>query len=132
MLCISNHRVINSYKMRATVSRRASRNSVYRRRNSYSKKDATTQVDLSLLKRSITALVPQSIMVNRTITVNNESYMVELPQEFDIYEGLRTWYPTLYEMVLEELAYERNQYDACEMSDDDAWAKYDYLEWMCD
>ncbi len=131
MLCISNHRVINSYKMRATVSRRTTRHSVYRRRNSYSKKETNTNVNPSLLKKNDAVLIQQNI-VNRTIVVNNESYMVELPEEFDIYEGLRTWYPTLYEMVLEELDYERNHYADPEMSEEDAWAKYDYLEWMCD
>ena len=130
MLCISNHRVINSYKMRAGTYR-ATRHSVYRRRNSYSKNENNTNVNLSLLKKYVPApSAPQATMVNRTIIINNDSYMVELPQEFDIYEGLRIWYPTLYEMVLEEMESERSSNS--EHSQDDAWAQYDYLEWLYD
>jgi hypothetical protein len=72
---------------------------------------------------------PPAIYTKRHITVNDRTYEVELPHDYDIYEGLRRWYPALYEAVMEEERYvEQIALDNYEA----AWAHYDYLESMYD
>lgn len=39
---------------------------------------------------------------NRTIYVGEEEHQMNLPKNFDVYEGLRRWYPELYNAVIEE------------------------------
>lgn len=70
----------------------------------------------------------------RIITVWGEEYRIQLPPGYDMYEGLRRWYPSLYEAVIDE---ERLQKIESEATDEDpsielAWDHHDYLEWLFD
>lgn len=74
------------------------------------------------------------LLFKRKITIYNEDYEVELPENFDIYEGLRIWYPSLYEAAMEE-EYEirlNQNNDKEEIDTEAAWDHYDYLEWIHD
>ena len=79
---------------------------------------------------------PPAIMTTRKIFVKGQEYHVEIPEFFDIYEGLRRWYPGLYDAVIEEENEIRNSYeeetDPTEQDIEEMWAHYDYLEWLCD
>lgn len=79
---------------------------------------------------------PPAIMTTRTIYVWGMEYNVEIPRDFDIYEGLRLWYPQLYKAVKDEEQH-LNELRAMEegLTEDEverAWAHQDYLEWLCD
>lgn len=85
----------------------------------------------------ITATAPPALYTTRSIYINNNYYEVELPEEFDIYEGLRRWYPSLYLAVLEEeydnrvdIVAEEDTFTEEEM--EAMWAHYDYLEYIYD
>jgi hypothetical protein len=95
------------------------------------------------LMASPTPSAPPAIMTLRTIHVWNNVYNVLIPQDFDIYEGLRMFYPNLYTEVLKEDNYYRenqdihhtdNSYNEITTDEDieAAWAHYDYLEYLCD
>jgi len=75
-------------------------------------------------------------MTTRKIFVKGQEYNVEIPEFFDVYEGLRRWYPSLYAAVLEEEEEMRYSYetetDPAEQDIEEMWAHYDYLEWLCD
>ena len=79
---------------------------------------------------------PPAIMTTRKIFVKGQEYNVEIPEFFDVYEGLRRWYPSLYAAVLEEEEEMRYSYetetDPAEQDIEEMWAHYDYLEWLCD
>jgi argonaute-like protein implicated in RNA metabolism and viral defense len=68
----------------------------------------------------------------RTITVWGEEYKVSLPPGYDIYEGLRRWYPSLYEAVIEKEQAEKYYEEYYEKDMELFWAHQDYLEWLCD
>lgn len=80
---------------------------------------------------------PAAEMATRTICVYGVIYNIDLPVGFDIYEGLRRWYPALYEAVIEEQAVwdktcipTTNQ--LTDEEEDAMWEQYDYLESLCD
>jgi hypothetical protein len=79
---------------------------------------------------------PPAIMTTRKILIKGQEFNIEMPEFFDIYEGLRHWYPNLYEAVLEEDEEIRNNddidYNPTEQDIEEMWAHYDYLEWLCD
>ncbi len=71
-------------------------------------------------------------MPTRKIVIFGREFEVALPEGYDIYEGLRRWYPSLYNIVLiedkmnrEEEEYEEDDYEAM-------WAEFDYNEAMND
>ena len=71
-------------------------------------------------------------MSTRTIYVWGTEYTVEIPEGFDIYEGLRLWYPNLYKEAMSETEYLNTQRAIDEEDMEEAWAKYEYQEWLCD
>lgn len=83
---------------------------------------------------------PPAITYTRTIYVWGQEYQVEIPEGFDIYEGLRLSYPSLYTAVINEDNTMRNAADQTSDYDDlvteedyeAAWAHYDYLEYLYD
>jgi hypothetical protein len=78
---------------------------------------------------------PPAIMNRQVIYVWNQEFFVDIPEGFDIYEGLRMWYPDLYESVMEEESLVQGTPSTPKMTDEEveeAWAKYDYLEWLSD
>jgi hypothetical protein len=81
---------------------------------------------------------PPAEMAFQTIYVYGAIYHVDLPVGFDIYEGLRRWYPSLYEAVIEEETEIRMQDIPLSNelpTDEDVekmWDHYDYLEWLYD
>lgn len=78
---------------------------------------------------------PPAIMNMRVIHVWDQEFYVDIPEGFDIYEGLRRWYPDLYDAVIEEDYLVRGTPATPKMTDEEveaAWAKYDYLEWLSD
>ena len=80
---------------------------------------------------------PPVEMTTRTICVYDKIYNIDLPVGFDIYEGLRRWYPALYEAVIEEqAAWDKTNIPATNQltdeEEDAMWDQYDYLESLCD
>lgn len=80
---------------------------------------------------------PPAEMTTRTICVYDKIYNIDLPVGFDIYEGLRRWYPALYEAVIEEQAAWDKTYipttnQLTDEEEDAMWDHYDYLESLCD
>jgi len=79
---------------------------------------------------------PAAEMATRTICVYDKIYNIDLPVGFDIYEGLRRWYPALYEAVIEEQAvWDKTYIPANQLTDEEEdamWEQYDYLESLCD
>ena len=78
---------------------------------------------------------PPAIMNMRVIHIWDQEFYVDIPEGFDIYEGLRRWYPDLHEAVMEEENLVRGTPSTPKMTDEEveeAWAKYDYLEWLSD
>jgi hypothetical protein len=90
---------------------------------------------------------PPAVMQTRTICVWGTPYQVEMPEEYDIYEGLRLWYPNLYIEVCAEMESDRNSTTifSCNLYKEDCihqqisdqeyeemWAHYDLLEWLYD
>jgi hypothetical protein len=153
MTILSTHR-IHSYKASSVRHRDISPKKVNHQKITFSKKhyDVTSKNIASLLvilKANTTPVTPSpviaarpepsaplAIMATRTIYVWDCPHTVELPENFDIYEGLSRWYPSLYEAVMEEEKYERCLLQMEEgLTDADienAWAHQDYLEWLCD
>ena len=79
---------------------------------------------------------PPAEMTTRTICVYDKIYNIDLPVGFDIYEGLRRWYPALYEAVIEEQAAWDKTYipatnQLTDEEEDAMWDHYDYLESLC-
>jgi hypothetical protein len=78
---------------------------------------------------------PQSteeIYVSRNIYVNGSNHQVLIPEECDIYEGLRLWYPEIYTAVMEE---KNEMYIKNTLTEDyieAVWSHLDYLEWLYD
>ena len=65
----------------------------------------------------------------------DKEYVVEIPAEFDIYEGLRRWYPDLYRAVMQEEELIRAEPSTPPLSEEEmeeAWARYEYLEYLSD
>jgi hypothetical protein len=51
----------------------------------------------------------------------------------DIYEGLRNLYPAMHASVMDEENWERARPATLSEEDvEEAWARYDYLEWLHD
>jgi hypothetical protein len=78
---------------------------------------------------------PPCAMVHRTIYVWDQEYYVEIPSDFDIYGGLRRWYPALYKAVMEEEELVRGDPSTPSLTEDEieqAWARYEYLEYISD
>lgn len=80
---------------------------------------------------------PPAEMGTRMICVYGVIYNIDLPAGFDIYEGLRRWYPALYEAVIEEQAMWEKTYilptnQLTEEEEDKIWNQYDYLESLSD
>ena len=80
---------------------------------------------------------PAAEMATRTICIYGVIYNIDLPVGFDIYEGLRRWYPALYEAVIEEQAVWDKTYipttnQLTDEEEDAMWEQYDYLESLCD
>ena len=74
-------------------------------------------------------------MTDRTIYVWGQEYHVEIPSDFDIYEGLRRWYPALYKAVVEEDEMIRAEPSTPSLTEEEmeaAWARYEYLEYLSD
>jgi hypothetical protein len=87
---------------------------------------------------TIQSSAPECVYISRNIIINGDNHHILLPEEFDIYEGLRLWYPNLYEAVMEEETNIRYQEDIpteetlTEEDYEEAWAHLDYLEWLRD
>lgn len=91
--------------------------------------DVIKQYLVALLKT--VPVVPQTkyTMKERTIWIWEQEYTVSLPESFDIYQGLRLFYPDLYEEALKEQEYINYQQDI----DNEIIDRYlDYQEWLCD
>ena len=150
MTILSNHRV-HTYKASATRIRRdISPKKVPVLKTTYTKKNQTITpkmlANLMLILKSSPQIAaplmrpepsaPLAVMTTRTISVWNHEYTVEIPDGYDIYEGLRRWYPSLYEAAMEEEKYERSlitmEEGLTEEDIEQAWAHQDYLEWLCD
>ncbi len=87
---------------------------------------------LSPFSKSTITIKPSIMPFKRKIVVFGREFEVEMPEGYDIYEGLRKWYPGLYNIVLiedkinrEEEEYEEDDYEAM-------WAEFDYNEAMND
>jgi hypothetical protein len=99
-------------------------------------------ISLLLKATQIASLMPKpsappAEMMTRTICVYGAIYNVELPVGFDIYEGLRRWYPALYEAVIEEQTMWKETYipstnQLTDEEEDAIWNHYDYLESLSD
>ena len=69
----------------------------------------------------------------RNIVIWNSDFTVEIPENMDIYEGLRLYYPELYNEVINEEEFNRQQTISLSHEDEDNYMDYlDYLEWMYD
>jgi hypothetical protein len=78
---------------------------------------------------------PPAELISQTICVWDMMYRVEIPVGFDIYEGLRKWYPSLYAAVMEEERLIRGEPSTPKMTEEEveaAWAQYEYLEYLSD
>ena len=151
MTILSNHR-LTSYKrvrrLSPTVVKRP-----FKTTSSYSKKSTTVNklIEAMLFARQAkgataapcaslgpltpTPTAPPCTMGRRTIYVWDQEYHVELPSDFDIYEGLRRWYPALYTAVMEEDELIRGTPSTVQLTEEEmeeAWARYEYLEYLSD
>jgi len=72
---------------------------------------------------------PKYVMKNRTIWIWEQEHTVQLPEDFDIYQGLRLFYPDLYQEVLKEQEYINYQQ---EIENEIIDNYLDYQEWLCD
>ena len=145
MTIISNHRV-HSYKFTTTRGHRdisPKKTTLQIAKNN--KKNTTTSTQalinlIALIKTKNSDFIPipsapPADMTTRTICVRGQEYNIELPEGFDIYEGLRRWFPSLYKAVLEEqeeIHYNDQYDDSTDEDNEAAWAHYDYLEWLYD
>lgn len=79
---------------------------------------------------------PKPKMITHTVYVWEEPHQVKLPQNIDLFEGIKQFYPNLYQEIerekeyyaLEEEYEKENEKEAVE----EFWAHQDYLEWLCD
>jgi hypothetical protein len=140
MTVLSNHR-LHSYKASAAT---------HNRDILPKKREAKPLNKIHLRKRSSSPpkkylklqTIPQnpppspvlSIMTEeeRIITVWGEEYRIQLPSGYDIYDGLRRWYPSLYEAVIQEEKLEKMESSVEEYEMELAWDHQDYLEWLFD
>ncbi len=144
MTVLLNHRV---YAYKASMNRRRdiSPKKTAIQKIPFNKKTVVQQKTVSKLMWILTQPVevsppvpsaPPAIMETRTICVWDQYHTVTLPEGFDIYEGLRQWYPTLYKAAMDEEEYNRqlNMMEGgfTEADMEDAWAHQDYLEWLYD
>lgn len=90
--------------------------------------DVIKQYLVALLNTA--TVVPQTkYMKERTILIWEQEYTVSIPEGFDIYLGLRLFYPDLYEEVLKEQEYINYEQDI----DNEIIDSYlDYQEWLSD
>jgi hypothetical protein len=148
MTIISNYRVHNTKALKYHNNKFKLPTNINRVLNTLqNKKSQKTQMDFYFAKlRKSSQKVPQpsappAILSTRTIYIWNVEYKVEIPIEFDIYEGLRLYYPELYTAVIEEDEANRNNIsidlddEEDTMIDEEAeklWAQYEYLEYICD
>jgi hypothetical protein len=81
-----------------------------------------------------TPSVPPARTIKKTLYIFTEQFEVDVPQDMDVYEALRRWYPSLYEAVLEEEAEMRRIQDEADDLDDyeEFWNQVDYREWIED
>ncbi len=152
MTVLSNHR-LHSYKCSAASHNRdispKKIPEATMRRNSLvkGKKVAVTNNLSNSSKKEENATItlevttPVPTIMERTIYVWGEQYTVQIPPNYDIYEGLRRWYPSLYEAVIQEeklfrqeelMEEELLKQEVYEDDDELVWAHQDYLEWLCD
>lgn len=152
MTILSNHRITSYKKARRlspTVVKMPFKNQSYYNKKSttvnkliqavfyahLSSKAAPTPHPSPALGAQPAPSAPPCTMVHRTIYVWDQEYHVELPADFDIYEGLRRWYPTLYKAVMEEDQLIRGDPSTPKLSEEEmeeAWARYEYLEYLSD
>jgi hypothetical protein len=88
-------------------------------------------------KMSLTQRKQATKPVTRYVTVYDEPFKVLLPRQIPLYEGLRRWYPKLYEMATledEELNYDEMPLHGEEEDDEGFtyWDRLEYMEWMYD
>lgn len=144
MTLLSNHR-LNTYKSTAARARRDFSPKNYptidpkKHRNvSPIAKSTTvplTQVHLTQIPLTQVPSAPPATMKTLTIYVWNQEYNVEIPTYFDIYEGLRVWYPDLYRRVIEEERLNRIMEEEMNFNDydeEEAWDYYEYCEYISD
>jgi hypothetical protein len=77
----------------------------------------------------------RSITDLRTVYIYDKEYTIEIPENYDIYEGLRLYYPELYNLTLEEETQSRLDYTQDRLTEEDceaAWDHFDYLEYLYD
>jgi hypothetical protein len=87
---------------------------------------------------------PLAEIKTQIIVVQGDKYQVEIPEGCDVYYALQRWYPSLYEALMEEGCTNGETLSSCypelpiyeetmtEDDNEDAWAHYDYLEWLYD
>ena len=135
---LTNHRI--TIRNKANHFKPMVTNCNIRNKHDKKKRESTLQIlkELPEMKTSLvslaSSLVPV-IMNMRVIHVWDQEFCVGIPEGFDVYEGLRKWYPSLYEMAMEEENFVRGSPATPKMTDeevDEAWAKYDYMEWLSD
>jgi hypothetical protein len=156
MTLLTNHRITayNKAHMARPRGRTASRTRPMRNSITFNKKrDSTLQILMALPEMKVARAgtnapppssfqtawpapsAPPAIMHMRAVHVWDTEYHLDIPEGMDIYEGLRRWYPDLYEAVMEEEGIIRGEPSTPKLTDDEmeaAWAKYDYLEWLSD
>lgn len=79
---------------------------------------------------------PDKNLINRSITIYDTDYTVVIPKDFDIYEGLRMYYPDLYTLAIKE---DRELSDISRLDEydnedefEERMSRMDYLEWIHD
>ena len=77
-------------------------------------------------------LPDSAIMEAHTIWVAYVPYYVILPSGYNVYDGIRLWYPSLYEMIIQDVQYDDAEREAEDCEIEAAWDKADYLEWLYD
>jgi hypothetical protein len=81
---------------------------------------------------------PLAKPVTRYVTVYDEPFKVLLPAHVPLYDGLRRWYPKLYDLAVledEEQVYDAPGSSSGEDDEDDYygyWDRLEYMEWMYD
>jgi hypothetical protein len=143
MTVASNYCVYN-YKQKRHSSIKKDYNKKINKLNTINYKNTINIINILISRVNI-------VKTKRKIIVMGKEYIIKLPNNYDIYEGLRLWYPKLYKKVLIEEEIEKNnyyneeiQYDNYEENEEEenyeideeeaekAWAYYDYLEWKYD
>jgi hypothetical protein len=149
MTILSNHR-FHSYKASTVRHRDISpkKMPIQPAATNYKKKQDVSKTMDSILRILIAAeptkhlsptppptpSAPPAVMASRTIYVRDDEYVVHLPIEMDLYDGLKMLYPSLYDAVIQEDNEMMSQYEPRGNDDDyeEAWAHYDYLEYLYD